>query len=816
MFIVPLGDLTARDIPVAGGKGANLGELIRAGFAVPDGFVITTEAFRVAAGAAGIDPNDPRDAAARMRRAAVPDEIARAIVDGYRRLGGRVAVRSSATAEDLPEASFAGQQDTILDVEGDDAVVDAVRACWASLWNERAVAYRATHEIEPATLALAVVVQRMVAANAAGVLFTADPVTGRRRRASIDAVAGLGDRLVSGAVNPEHYLVDTPSGEVLERGGTLLSDARLRELSALGARVEAHYGKPQDIEWAIDGTRLWLVQSRDITTLYPLPTGLPDPDAELRVLLSANVAQGVFQPMTPMGLQTFRLLGSGFATHFAHRPPADIDEGVPATKQSGLRLWIDVTGLLTNPATRELPQRAMSFMEARSEIIFKRVLEDPRLRAGHGSTLRARLAIVRAVAHTGAPLIVLRTLLRPAATRTRLVREVESIVATDPGPTTTAMERVAAFERLLTDVPARFGPKLMAMAVAGFASYGAAARLLGKRATQDEMRKVLRSLPFNPTTEMDLALWDIARRTRDDPEAERRELDAFLERYGHRAVAEIDLGLPRWSEDPRHLRDTIAGYRLLPDDAIPPDEHFANGARDADAMVETLARRVHGPKRILVRAFLRRVRALNGLREMPKFHIIRLFARARAILAPVGAELAAVGRIARADDLWFLTLPDVRRGLAGEDLRALVASRRAEYARELRRRHIPRVLLSDGTDAEAAYTTPTEGGLHGTPASPGVARGTARVLLSPVGARLEPGEVLVAPATDPGWTPLFLTASALVMEMGGMMSHGAVVAREYGIPAVVGVAGATERIATGQQVSVDGSAGRVSVEGVAS
>ena len=812
MLVVPLASLTARDIPLAGGKGANLGELIRAGFAVPDGFVITTEAFHLAARAAGIDAADAAGAAERMRTIAMPAEVARAIRDAYGALGGRVAVRSSATAEDLPEASFAGQQDTILDVEGEDAVLDAVRACWASLWNERAVAYRATHEIDAATLGLAVVVQRMVPARAAGVLFTADPLTGRRRRASIDAVAGLGDRLVSGAVNPEHYLVDTPSGKVLEDGGGVLDETRLRELADLGARVEAHYGKPQDIEWAIDEKKLWLVQSRDITTLYPLPEGLPDPEAELRVMLSANVAQGVFQPLTPMGLQTFRLLGSGFATHFAHRPPRDIDEGISVTRQSGLRLWIDVTGLLTNPATRELPQRAMSVMEARSEVIFKRVLEDPRLRARRGSTLRARLANARAIAHTGAPLIVLRALLRPSATRVALVRDVESIVATDAGPATTSEERIAAFERLLTDLPARLGPRLIAMVIAGFASYNAAGRLLGKRATQDELRTILRSLPFNPTTEMDLALWDLARRTRDDPDGERRGLAAFLERYGHRAVAEIDLGLPRWSEDPEHLRNAIAGYRRLPEGAVEPDAQFARGARDAEAMIETLARRVRGPKRGFVRAFLRRVRALSGLREMPKFQIIRLFSRARAILAPVGTELASRGKVAREDDLWFLTLPDVRRGLAGEDLRPLVAARRAEYARELRRRHIPRVLLSDGTDAEAAYTTPGEGGLRGTPASPGLASGTARVLLSPVGARLEPGEVLVAPATDPGWTPLFLTASALVMEMGGMMSHGAVVAREYGIPAVVGVAGATEQISTGQRVSVDGSAGRVSVD----
>jgi pyruvate,water dikinase len=199
-----------------------------------------------------------------------------------------------------------------------------------------------------------------------------------------------------------------------------------------------------------------------------------------------------------------------------------------------------------------------------------------------------------------------------------------------------------------------------------------------------------------------------------------------------------------------------------------------------------------------------------GLREMPKFQAIRVFARGRAILAPVGAELASAGRIAKADDLWFLTLPDMRRALGGDDLRGVVVARRAEYARELRRRHIPRLLLSDGTDVEAAYAPPVaEGALRGSPASPGVARGVARVIRSPAGARLEPGEVLVASSTDPGWTPLFLTAGALVMEMGGMMSHGAVVAREYGIPAVVGVPDATERIKTGERVVVDGSAGTV-------
>ena len=269
--------------------------------------------------------------------------------------------------------------------------------------------------------------------------------------------------------------------------------------------------------------------------------------------------------------------------------------------------------------------------------------------------------------------------------------------------------------------------------------------------------------------------------------------------------------MPRWSEDPAHLIGAVAGYLKLPAGAEAPDAQFARGAREADAMVERLVARAHGPRRRLARELLRRVRINGGAREQPKNQIIRMFAKGRALLAPVGAELAARGRVGDPDDIWHLTLPEARRGLAGEDLRGLVADRVAERRRELARRHIPRILLSDGTDAEAAFSAPTEGALRGSPASPGTVTAAARVLRSPQGAHIEPGEILVAPSTDPGWTPLFLTAGGLVMEMGGMMSHGAVVAREYGIPAVVGVAGATDRIATGQQVTVDGSAGVVAV-----
>jgi pyruvate,water dikinase len=336
---------------------------------------------------------------------------------------------------------------------------------------------------------------------------------------------------------------------------------------------------------------------------------------------------------------------------------------------------------------------------------------------------------------------------------------------------------------------------------------------------------------------MDLALWSLSVKVRAHPEARTALLErdpsdlaasylagalpkqlqdglaAFLARYGFRSIGEIDIGVKRWSEDPSHILGALANYVRLGDDALTPDAQFARGEREANRMLSILISRVHGPKRLLVRFTLRRIRALIGAREAPKYHIIRLLATpCRELLKAVGVDLAARGRIADPNDIFFLSLAEARRAVAGDDMREVVAERRQVFERERARRHLPRVLLSDGTDAEAALVAAKDGALRGSPASPGVVTGIARVILSPQGARLEPGEILVAPSTDPGWTPLFLTAGGLVMEMGGMMSHGAVVAREYGIPAVVGVAGATEQITTGQRLTIDGSAGTVAVD----
>ena len=299
------------------------------------------------------------------------------------------------------------------------------------------------------------------------------------------------------------------------------------------------------------------------------------------------------------------------------------------------------------------------------------------------------------------------------------------------------------------------------------------------------------------------------------PQTVQEGLNGFLRTYGHRAVAEIDLGMPRWSDDPSHLFGVIKNYLRLTDEDRSPSAQFAEGNEQAEALIIELVGRMRrrSPVRARVVGFgLRRARQLAGLRERPKFMLVLALAAMRQQLGLVGEALADSGRIARSEDVFFLDLAEARRGLDGENLSALVERRRAAYERELRRRHVPRLLLSDGTEPEAVGAVEVaDGALVGSPASAGVVTSRARVVLDPVGAHLEPGEILVAPSTDPGWTPLFLTAGGLVMEMGGSNSHGAVVAREYGIPAVVGVADATTRITSGQLVTVDGAAGSVQV-----
>jgi rifampicin phosphotransferase len=889
-FVLPFSVIHRDMLALVGGKGANLGEMTSARLPVPPGFCITTAAYELVAAEAGLDTVLDAHAAkqagnveelaqtarACMLKASMPASITDTIAEAYRVLGAGepipVAVRSSATAEDLPFASFAGQQDTYLNVVGVQAVLDAVRRCWASLWTDRAVSYRESLGLDQRSVQLAVVVQRMVESAVAGVLFTANPLTDKRRQAVIDANPGLGEAVVSGATNPDHFVVNTASGEIVERrlgdkkvvisgttgGGTVrmeggdrssescLSDEQIRNLAQQGARVEAHYGVPQDIEWAIDGSgQLWLTQARPITTLYPLPANAPTTDDVLRVYFSLNVFQGVFRPFTPMGLSALRLLGGAFAKNFG-LPPRDLLSGPPVVVDAGYRLFLDVTIPLRTSFGRTMLIGAARFAETRSAGLFEQLTKDPRLSIMYTRRRPIVRVLLSFAEKTRVPLYLLQTLIKPKASVARVERmrkQLQELGTTFTG--SSADDRLNTIEQFFAG---KFGSVMGSIApplIGGLGSYALASRLLKDLATPDEMQIVLRALPHNPTTEMDLELWALAQRIQADPQAAQRlyetppeqlareyregtlpttlqqGLKEFLHVYGHRGVAEIDLGLSRWSEDPTYVLGVLANYLQLKNPDLAPGVQFQRGAQEAESMVAELTRRARHKGWLrgqLVRFFLKRVRTLAGLREMPKFCLVLILAQMRETLWSVGKELAEAGQLEEVEDIFFITLQEAHTALAGEGMRQVVSERRAGYDFELRRRQIPRVLLSDGTEPTAATSSGdaaagvSEGTLLGSPASPGTVTAKARVILDPTGAKLEPGEILVAPSTDPGWTPLFLTAGGLVMEMGGMMSHGAVVAREYGIPAVVGVAGATERITTGQQITVDGAAGKISIE----
>jgi rifampicin phosphotransferase len=883
--VLRLRDLDAGSLSLAGGKAANLGELISGGFPVPEGFCVTTDAYGdMAAAAALTDIVDllavtsdedqarstelSRQAREQILSTPMPGHVADAVRVAYAHLGGPVAVRSSATAEDLPFASFAGQQDTYLGVIGADAVLEAIHRCWASLWTDRAVVYRQRNRIEHRGTRLAVVVQQMVDVAVAGVLFTANPVTGRRSETVIDAAPGLGEAVVSGVVNPDHFVLDKGTGAVLERrlgdkrltirarpeGGTetvtgpasgaaCLSDDQLRALTRLGTRVQDHFRAPQDVEWALDGAgALWLTQARPVTTLFPLPDGTPAGE-DLRVYFCFSLAQGLTRPLTPMGLSALHVTASS-VTRLAGHPATDPVAGPPGVRDAAGRLFFDITPIMRSSFGRAFFPRVLDVMEARSAAVLRSLFGDPRLTV----TRRSWWPVVRRVAwlaaRFGVPLTVARALVEPAATHRRLERIDERLrTRSRPPASDLPAQRLDFVVGILGNVVVDVVPRVMPPAAAGFAMLKLAGTLLGRDAQPGDLAAVLRGLPHNVTTEMDLDLWRLATRVRADdaaaqvlraepaPELAERYLagtlppvlqhglGGFLDRYGHRTVAEIDLGLPRWSEDPTHVIGVLGNYLRLDDAEKAPDAMFARGAAQAESMASTLTGRARRRSALRGRAVgfaLDRARQLAGLRELPKYDIVLVLAQARRELLAVGVDLAAAGALAQADDVFFLRMPEVADALDGRDVRDVVSLRRDTYERELDRRHVPRVLLSDGTEPEAGSAAPTaDGALVGTAASHGTVTGPARVVLEPAGAHVTPGEILVTPSTDPGWTPLFLTAGGLVMEMGGANSHGAVVAREYGIPAVVGVARATSLITTGQEVTVDGTHGLVTVAGMA-
>jgi pyruvate,water dikinase len=878
-LLVDFSDIDSTMINAVGGKALNLGIMSSAGLPVPGGFCVTTDAYRSVVadqlddlmGKLG-DATDPGEATAAAEKARgrvlsveLPPQLRIAIADHYQALGDNepVAVRSSATAEDLAYASFAGQQDTYLNVVGSAALLDAVRRCWASLWTDRAVSYRNANAIDHRSVALAVVVQRMIDATAAGVMFTANPITGTRHETVIDASPGLGEAVVSGAVNPDHFVVNAVDQSIVTRrlgdkrimitslpgGGTelreltggsseaCLNDEQVLQLVDLGQQVQRQYGAPQDTEWALDSAgTFWLTQARPITTLYPQArTHGPG----LRVLMCLSLAQGLTRPITPMGIAAVRLIGTSVATE-VRIPPDEPLAGPAAMHAPGQRLYLDLTSALRNRLGRRAIIGAFTVMEARAATVLKRLAERPEFSLIQTRDHTMLRHIAGALLRNKVPFRMIAGLINPdlayrgIATTERRLRRALTLPAN-----ATASQRLDFVEQRLGSLFLLM-PRTFAYAVGGLLMLRVSRQLLGDAAEPGELQEVLRGLPHNVTTEMDLELWGLTEKIRNDqpshgaftessvpdllqryrerklPPVAQRGLQSFLRRYGHRAVAEIDLGIPRWSDDPSHLLGVISNYLRLNTDDLDPIAQFHAGQARAESMITILTERMAERSQVRARMVgwaLRRVRQLVGLRESPKFLLIVALATMREHLKVIGRQLAANKLIDQVDDVFFLDLGEVRRGLSGENVQPLVVVRREAYEQELKRRHIPRLLLSDGTEPEAiaGADAGVDGALIGSPASTGTVTGPARVVLDPVGAHLEPGEILVAPSTDPGWTPLFLTAGGLVMEMGGSNSHGAVVAREYGIPAVVGVPDATHKIETGQLITVDGAAGLVSL-----
>ncbi|QXV56158.1 PEP/pyruvate-binding domain-containing protein [Amycolatopsis sp. TNS106] len=819
---------------LVGGKAANLAEMTSAGFPVPEGFCVTTAAYRqVLADGEGPrllgeltcgPPDDAGRLASRLRAhvltVPIPERLETAIVEAYERLSpdGPVAVRSSSTAEDLPDASFAGQYDTFLGMRGAGEVLAAVRRCWASLWADRAVRYRATHDTDLAP-AIAVIVQRLVDAECAGVLYTANPVSGKRSEVIVDAAPGLGEAVVSGAVTPDHYRLDAEGETVEGPDDGCLTPSRLSALAAVGGELERHFGAPQDVEWAFDGEgELWLTQSRHITTLFPVPES-----KELRAYWSVNVYQGISRPFTPMGASMIRERQRGMAVYLTALGFSD-----EITDVDGWLYW-DITEGVRNPAKRSKMAAFADSLAAPSGRIVEQLGRDRRfLSAPSGRGVppkKPRRRWERMVL----------AWLWPDRARAKVVRDAERRIAAFAGRAeATADERLSFVESVRRDV-CRIEADLPRDAnTAGATGGQLAGRLLRGHVDESEVAAVFLGVPHNPTTEMDLALWKVATAIRRDEEALRFLLEtapdelaakqlagtlpdviqqgvaAFLTEFGCRATSEIDFGVPRWAEDPEPVFAMLSNLLRAEGEEQDAEARFEHAAAAAEARIVELTRRLPVTelhRAVLARFLLRRSRRLRGLREFPKFCLMRGFAALRTQLLLVGEEIVRAERLERADDVMFLDLAEVREALGSRDHRATVARRRRLWERESRRPRVPSVVLSDGT-APAVESDPG-GGLTGLAAAAGVVTGRARVIHDPDGARVEPGEILVAATTDPGWTPLFLTAAALVTETGGMISHGTTVAREHGIPAVVGVPGATALITTGQVITVDGSAGTI-------
>jgi phosphohistidine swiveling domain-containing protein len=858
LYTLPLSDPQA-DLAAAGGKGASLARLAQAGLPVPAGFHITTAAYRQFVAANGLQPHilaalkdvDPLQPASleaasaaiyqHFTSARIPASLAAAILPAYTALSGQdpaVAVRSSATAEDLPTASFAGQQETFLNVRGASAVLEAVRNCWASLWTARAIAYRLRQGIDPDSVALAVIVQLLVPAEAAGILFTANPLTGRRSEALINAAWGLGEAIVGGRVTPDTVVVDKASGKVIQRetaakqvmtirthSGTqeqpvpdslknkpVLNDQQAAKLAEYGAQIEELYATPMDIEWAWTSPpgKFAILQARPITALPPAPVEwiLPSPKI---TYMRTSVTDLMPDPLRPLfvtlGIPTLRqqmqLMGKrimGATPELGDEYYTSINAYAYMSGTFSFKGWLWILFCML-PAMPRLMRRLVriwrdemhpqyqSFVAAMKEKVPGEMTNAELWQAAQ-ETVDAAMYYVTA--------LLFATMGASAGSEMLLTRLYDSMAKRegDPPASTLLMG--------WNNIPIRAEKSLYDLAMTCQEHPGLVEYLL-----QNDSERIAAQLKNDqPPAEVEAQDWG---------ELHGR-FASHLEQFGH-IIFQMDFTENLPLDHPEPMLENIKMY-LRGGGVNPHERQQASEARRIQTSQSALGR-LKGLRRWAFNKALNWAQSLSEVREDALAEIGLGYPILRVLLRELGSRFVAAGGIEQAEDIFWLEKDEINTLVVSGDgsLEERVVQRKADWRKfkaatpppmlPLKERYMGMkvdVFLAQATDGN------TGGTLKGVATSPGVVTAPARVLHGPEDFdKMRPGEVLVAGTTTPAWTPLFAMACAVVTDIGGPLSHGSIVAREYGIPAVMGTGFATRRIHSGQVITVDGSAGTVSL-----
>ena len=828
-YVQPFSAIDATDVAYAGGKGATLARLFQAGLPVPSGCVLSPEAYGAFLAAQHVSPTSSPDVILQALRlashSAALEADVRAALAAVPAAPHGWAVRSSAVSEDHAITSYAGVYESFLEVP-DDELWTYIQACWTSWWSERAVTYRRQIGETDATPRMAVVLQHMVPARCAGVAFTAEPLHGDRTRMVINAAPGLGVAVVSGIVQPEQYtLAKTPDLRLLEtrllrpNGPPLLPPEVVLQLGALCQRLETFCGSPQDIEWAWDGTACWIVQSRPITTLGEVAfnsTADVWGNANLKDVIPGLVSPFTWSLMQPQleGAMRQQYARAGYL--------------VPSDRPLLRRFWgrpyfnislFNEAGYVLYGATPALQAASLGGMVP------------PGARPPASPSFRQRLRwlknILRFVRIANRAAQVVPTQFAMVQQRWREERQ-----------NLPSLDRAALLEKLEhhAEVTQPFLELHLHLTGAMSGNFSALHDMVARAVPQTTPASLAAELVTGigdvSSAEHSYRLWELSCLARQSPQvmaflaqgtwdtwqqelagtAFAKAWQEFLEAFGHRAVYEVEMANPRWREQPDYLFEVLATYASLPQTRAPfdPEEQ----ARRRQAAEHEVCRLLTPWRRTWFRATLRRTQTFSRLRENSKSHLVQLIDIGRLMALRAAHFLMQDGLLEDAETIFYLRVEEVQTALRGampvETVRRLITQRRGERQRNAAR-HLPDLFV--GERPLYAESLPTQGTvLTGLPSSPGRVTGIARVLYSPQeGARLQPGEILVAPSTDPGWTPLFLLASGLVMETGGYLSHGAIVAREYGIPAVLNIFLATQRIPDGSSILLDGVLGVVQV-----